>query len=544
MAKFVRTTTATVALTAGVMSVFGLAGYFAFPHVLRWRVEKKIPGVTFEDVRLDWPQVTLRGVAFDKGWAKGRIETVEADWRGQGVRLRGGRVEVDLDARPSSGGGSSSEGRDILVQGVAATVRKSGYVVDVEGVRTDGSRVCFDSGKVRAPEVLLERGCVERDGSKVTLASVGAPLVGLGGVQVESIAASGVEADLKAKTFKAEGASAQVTVHGQPLPLEATGVVLQHGEEDVLRVQSARTRHAWISPEWTSFEQLEVRRGAKTTIRVGEAQVDVDLERLSASGNEGCGAWLGAFPESMRQAPIDKLKMDGTMEFRLELKPSPKLHLDSTCRATCNTLPDLHRPFTYQAYTSKGQRFERTSGPGSKDWVPLRATGKMPLSVVTMEDPGFYKHRGFIRQAFANSLVDNLKQGRFLRGGSTITMQLAKNLWLSREKTLGRKAQELFLAQALETCYSKEEILELYLNVVEFGPDVYGVGAGAQHWFERGPAELEPEEALWMASILPRPSRTSPPNELALERMRMRLELLRETGRMPKEESDDEFQNE
>jgi membrane peptidoglycan carboxypeptidase len=170
--------------------------------------------------------------------------------------------------------------------------------------------------------------------------------------------------------------------------------------------------------------------------------------------------------------------------------------------------------------------------------------GDLPKGVVTFEDPGFYKHHGFIGQAFANSLADNVRTGKFLRGGSTITMQLAKNLWLSREKTLGRKAQEFFLAQALESCYSKAEILELYLNVVEFGPGIYGAAAGAQHWFDRGPAELERNESFWMASILPRPKRASAPTSETLEKMEARLRSMEESGLLSKEEEDEEFQNE
>jgi membrane peptidoglycan carboxypeptidase len=160
-------------------------------------------------------------------------------------------------------------------------------------------------------------------------------------------------------------------------------------------------------------------------------------------------------------------------------------------------------------------------------------TGDMPLAVTTMEDPGFEHHRGFIVQAFSNSFLDNLKQGRFLRGGSTITMQLAKNLWLTREKTLGRKVQEFFLSQALESCYSKDEIMELYLNVVEFGPNQYGVGNGSMHWFHKGPGELVPTEAFWLASILPRPSRTQPPTDSSLKHVEGLMKRLAEDGRIP-----------
>jgi membrane peptidoglycan carboxypeptidase len=159
--------------------------------------------------------------------------------------------------------------------------------------------------------------------------------------------------------------------------------------------------------------------------------------------------------------------------------------------------------------------------------------GDIPLAANTMEDPGFYHHRGFILQAFSNSFLDNVKQGKFVRGGSTITMQLAKNLWLTREKTIGRKAQEFFLAQALESCYTKDEIMELYLNVVEFGPNRYGVSSGSQHWFKKHPGDLTPTEAFWLASILPRPSKVPPPNEQSLSRIDALMKRLASDGKIP-----------
>ncbi|MFM9469844.1 biosynthetic peptidoglycan transglycosylase, partial [Streptomyces scabiei] len=86
--------------------------------------------------------------------------------------------------------------------------------------------------------------------------------------------------------------------------------------------------------------------------------------------------------------------------------------------------------------------------------------------------------------------IANLKAHRFVRGASTITMQLAKNLFLSRDKTLSRKFEEVLLATYLEDTFKKEELMELYLNLIEFGPDVYGVVQAAEHYFGRAPIEL------------------------------------------------------
>src|SRR5258706_10215184 len=98
------------------------------------------------------------------------------------------------------------------------------------------------------------------------------------------------------------------------------------------------------------------------------------------------------------------------------------------------------------------------------------------IAVLTTEDGLFFKHKGFNHSAIRQSLIANLKAHKFVRGASTITMQLAKNLYLSREKTLARKVEEIVLADALEQTLTKDEMMELYLNVIEFGPDIYGVG--------------------------------------------------------------------
>jgi membrane peptidoglycan carboxypeptidase len=112
-------------------------------------------------------------------------------------------------------------------------------------------------------------------------------------------------------------------------------------------------------------------------------------------------------------------------------------------------------------------------------------------------------------------------------------MQLAKNLWLRRDKTLGRKVQEFFLAQALESCFTKDQILELYLNVVEFGPDLYGIGPAAERYFKVSAAAISPVQAFWLASILPRPRSAVPPDAATLERIRKLMTRFAGDGKIP-----------
>lgn len=187
-------------------------------------------------------------------------------------------------------------------------------------------------------------------------------------------------------------------------------------------------------------------------------------------------------------------------------------HVDSSCRLT-EVPVDLarerfRRPFRHRVYAPDGTQHEETTGPGSPNWTDLdHISPYMQVAVMTTEDGGFYKHHGFNHPAFRNSLVANLKAGRFVRGASTISMQLAKNLFLFRDKTLARKLEELVLTDYLEQVFGKEEMMELYLNVIEFGPNVYGITKAADHYFGRKPEELTLSESMFLSTLLPSPIR-------------------------------------
>jgi hypothetical protein len=147
-------------------------------------------------------------------------------------------------------------------------------------------------------------------------------------------------------------------------------------------------------------------------------------------------------------------------------------------------------------------------GPESPDWVPFAdISPHLVNSIMTTEDSGFFKHHGFISSEFRSALQQNLQRGYFRLGASSISMQMVKNVLLSREKTLSRKLQEMFLTWYLEHQLTKERIMEIYFNVIEFGPGIYGIGRAARHYFGKSAKELEPQEAAWFSSILPNPKR-------------------------------------
>lgn len=140
------------------------------------------------------------------------------------------------------------------------------------------------------------------------------------------------------------------------------------------------------------------------------------------------------------------------------------------------------------------------------EWVDYaNISNHIKRAVITSEDANFEEHEGVDWEAIQKARAKNAKRGKVVAGGSTITMQLAKNLFLSSEQSYSRKAKELVLTYMLETAWDKERILEVYLNSAEFGIGVFGVQAGAKHHFGVSAKQLSPEQAARLAAMLPRP---------------------------------------
>jgi monofunctional biosynthetic peptidoglycan transglycosylase len=144
-------------------------------------------------------------------------------------------------------------------------------------------------------------------------------------------------------------------------------------------------------------------------------------------------------------------------------------------------------------------------------WVPLADIAPvLQHAVIVSEDASFYYHEGFDWEGIKEAALRDLAEGKLERGGSTLTQQLAKNLYLSSHKTFMRKANEALITYALERHLTKKRILELYLNVVEWGNGVYGAEAAARHHFGKHAADLTPEEAALLAAMLPSPRTYDP----------------------------------
>lgn len=165
-------------------------------------------------------------------------------------------------------------------------------------------------------------------------------------------------------------------------------------------------------------------------------------------------------------------------------------------------------------------------------WLSLQEIApSMYLALVASEDQRFPMHHGIDFRAILDS-IEKLGQNRPLRGASTLTQQTAKNLFLWEGRNWSRKFLEAGLALLLELLWSKERILEVYLNTVEFGPGIYGVGAASEYWYHHAAAELSPDESARLAAVLPNPwkYRAEPPSPHVAERARWIEQQMEQLG--------------
>jgi hypothetical protein len=173
-------------------------------------------------------------------------------------------------------------------------------------------------------------------------------------------------------------------------------------------------------------------------------------------------------------------------------------------------LNKLNGEFVYRAIIQNVLQRPVLVGSGNPNYKPLNQISPyLQKCVLTSEDPSFLSHLGFINEAFKQSILKNIRTKKFSRGASTISMQLIKNVFLTREKTVSRKLEEILLVYILENnrIASKERMLEVYFNIIEWGPNVYGIGEAAQFYFQKKPADLSLKECLYLATIVPKPKK-------------------------------------
>jgi len=166
-----------------------------------------------------------------------------------------------------------------------------------------------------------------------------------------------------------------------------------------------------------------------------------------------------------------------------------------------------------------------------QQWVPYqRISGHLKRALVAAEDAKFVEHRGFDWEGIQKAYEKNLREGEIVAGGSTITQQLAKNLFFSGERAWWRKAQEAVITVMLETIMSKRRIFEIYLNVIEWDDGVFGAEAAARHHYGSSAAALSAEQAARLAAIVPSPRRYGPGSNTGYLQRRTQTILARMPG--------------
>lgn len=196
-----------------------------------------------------------------------------------------------------------------------------------------------------------------------------------------------------------------------------------------------------------------------------------------------------------------------SVEFTADVVPH-RLSLDSA--RTRLPLASLDQPFVAEIHLPHDRLVERDLSDANPEYRPLdRIDSLLVHAVVTNEDGAFFRHHGFNPEAVRDAIAEDLRSGTYRRGAGTITMQLARNLYLGHARTLSRKFQEVVLAWVIEnlTRISKRRLLEIYLNIIEWGPGVHGAAEAARYYFDRDPGSLTPEQALFLTTVIPAPTR-------------------------------------
>lgn len=209
-------------------------------------------------------------------------------------------------------------------------------------------------------------------------------------------------------------------------------------------------------------------------------------------------------------------EVDYVLRFMMDTKQPDSLIFSSTLTPHQfkiqsfgkSNLNKLNDEFSYTVYENNKPFRTFLVGSSNPNYTPLNnISSYLKSTILSSEDGNFYNHKGFNEFRFKQSIAENFKKKRFARGASTISMQLVKNVFLRRNKTVARKIEEALLVWLIERnrLVSKQRMFEVYLNVIEFGPNVYGIGEAANFYFNKSPKDLTLQESIFLSMIIPRP---------------------------------------
>jgi hypothetical protein len=287
-------------------------------------------------------------------------------------------------------------------------------------------------------------------------------------------------------------------------PGEPADAALQwaaHRERDVLVIEKASLRLGGLRVEGHG------RMKGPAAQRTVEAELAAEAELGAALRTAGL-----RLPEpfaAVRSGPLGTAWLDvsvrGPLHDRAAVRVVPKLRFEPA-PAAVEAMQFLRRPFRHVPWQTAGTRIDVSAG--AADFVPLESVPPLFVRLLLLsEDAGFFGHPGIDVAEIPVAWAANAERGGFARGASTITQQLARNLFLSREKSYARKLEEAALALMMDGALPKARVLEIYLNVIEWGPGLYGLGPAARHYFGKDPSQLTAKEMVFLICLIPSPVR-------------------------------------
>jgi hypothetical protein len=378
------------------------------------------------------------------------------------------------------------------------------------------------NGDAATLEVEIDRGAQTR----VALRAHGWPLATVGPAVVAELEARGVS------IAQATMDGAATVVLGDASGVHAEGLVVDGVRLDDRRLASRAVQLSAVRIDGT-LERSAAGSRAELTLDHRGAKVHAELERTGSRvrgtvelGELPCERLLAAFPDGMLDALAGARvtgTIAGTAEFDLDLArlstvdldvdaPPGTIALDFPVLSACASTEDppgidlaaLRGPYRH-VFVAGGRRHDRVLASGAPQFVPLARARRIAAAFVALEDMRFRSHDGFDREQIERAFWHNLVAGGVRRGASTISQQTARNLWLGVDRSLARKLQEAWLTARLEATVDKDRILELYMNVIELGPGVFGIADAARHHFGRDADELDVLQAIHLAALAPAP---------------------------------------
>lgn len=332
-------------------------------------------------------------------------------------------------------------------------------------------------------------------------------------LQVDTLRAELRDVDRSGGEFRLESAGSVKNLRINHPAIARTDVVVSRAAmdatlfvgEDYVGVDSSSTLH---------LGEVSARPFLKYTLRptkVYEAQLHTDP--LDAQ------ALFNSFPQGLFESlegmqVAGKLKYD--MAFHLDTGLPDSVKFDSGLKSEGfriikmgkTDFDVINHPFVYTPYEKGKPVRDIIVGPENPDYTPINQIAPdLRNALLTSEDYNFFTHKGFNEKAFRVSIATNFKEKSFKRGASTISMQLVKNAFLSRNKTLSRKVEEILIVWLIENEHivPKERMYEVYLNIIEWGRNIYGIGEAARYYFAKSPADLNLGESIFLAFVVPRP---------------------------------------